>query len=99
MTRALIALSITLISITAASAGDHHGGNNGAIVTHPDYGTRIVNDTWERQNQAPSGGPNQAFGMVGGPHENQRHTTVGGSLFEEGGTVPKCSGPAFEGAC
>ena len=75
MTRTLIALAITLIGITAASAGD-----KGAIVTHPDYGTRIVNDTWERQNQAPSGGPNQAFGMDGGPHENQRHDTVGGVM-------------------
>jgi hypothetical protein len=48
----LIAIGITLISIAAASAGDKR-----AIVQHPDYGTRIVNDNWERQNQRPSGGP------------------------------------------
>ena len=38
-------------------------------------------------------------GMDGGPHETERHYTVGGSYQSEGGTVPKCSGPAFEGAC
>jgi hypothetical protein len=94
---AAIALAITLISLTAAVAGDHN--DHGAIVTHPDYGTRIVNDTWERQNQIPSGGPNQAFGMDGGPHEGERHTTGGGQLFEIPGTQPKCAGPSFEGAC
>jgi hypothetical protein len=94
----IIAFVFAAFAMGPAFAGDHHD-NNGAIVTHPDYGTRIVNDTWERQNQAPSGGPNQAFGMEGGPHETERHFTGGGSYSSEGGTVPKCSGPAFEGAC
>jgi hypothetical protein len=91
--RLAIAIILACLSSTAFAGDDN---NHGAIVSHPDYGTRIVNDTWERQNQVPSGGPNQAFGMEGGPHEGQRHDTVRGSYSSEGGTVPRCSGPDYQ---
>ena len=38
-------------------------------------------------------------GMDGGPHETERHYTVGGSYQSEGGTVPNCSDRENQGAC